>query len=97
MTKIDREMLLMIIGYIDTCPPRDADPHTRVEAREAIARGLESLTDAELYDLVQRFGDREPHCEVHPFMHTLCNLKRFYERPEDAVVMGCICCLEDRS
>lgn len=64
-------------------PPRSADTHVRVEARAAVERGLERFSDAQLYDIVQRAGDAEPHCEVDTFFHALCNLKPFYTRPAD--------------
>ncbi len=75
-----RDLLEGILRGIVEAPTREADPHVRVEAIEALPK-LETLSDAELFDIIQRVGDAEPHCEVSPFMHTLCNLTPFYERP----------------
>lgn len=77
-----RELLEQIVTWIAAAPDREADPHTTVEVHEAMKRGLGKYTPSELYDIVQRIGDRETHCEVSPFVHTLCNLNRFYTRPE---------------
>lgn len=77
-----RELLEQIITWIVAAPDREADPHTTEESRKATERGLDKFTSSELYDIVQRIGDREAHCEVSPFVHTLCNLNRFYIRPE---------------
>jgi len=86
LTLPERGLLVSIIEGIDTLPTRDADPHVRREAREALARGLDKFSDAELFDIIQRAGDAEVDCEVSPFFHTLCNLKLFYQRPSHAHV-----------
>lgn len=70
----------MITKYIDEGPKVEAEPHVRAEAREALTK-LDTLTDGELYDIVQRAGDAEVHCEVSPFLHTLCDLRGHYVRP----------------
>lgn len=76
-----RELLEGIVTGMAEAPDREADPHTKVEVKEAVAKGLERFADHELYDIVQRLGNREPHCEVSPFVHTLSNLDQFYLRP----------------
>lgn len=78
-----RELLVGIIDGMAKASDREADPHVKVEIRAAIEKGLDSFKDHELYDMVQRIGNREPHCEVSPFVHTLCNLDRFYQRPSE--------------
>ena len=85
MRDIARDHLLLIMKYIDAGPKIEAEPHVRDETRFALGH-LDDLSDADLYDIVQRAGDAEVHCEVSPFFHTLCNLRPYYVRPGDVVV-----------
>lgn len=80
MVELSRECLEFIVESIANAPEREAEPHVRDEAKEALASGLIYLSDMQLFYLIQRVGDREVHCEISPFMRALCNLKQFYSR-----------------
>jgi hypothetical protein len=80
-----RSILESVLNGIVTSPSTQIDPQLQREAIEA-TKNLAERTDAELFDIIQRVGDRGSG-EVSSFVHVLCNLKRFYVRPQEMTVV----------